>query len=282
MRRELLTLVLLLLPLTLGGAAEPQVTPAAPLRLQPAASDRSRAEGSQASPRIQPPAQTPAEWAALAPSPARTTAIIVGPKESAPGDLVILDASTSDAASFAWALPGSTKTLLPVDGGKRCVFATGAQGKYVFVLATAKGDAVAIAVHELVIGKPEPEPQPTPVPPTPNPLPDGKFKLAKLAFDNAAKVQTANRAAESKSMAKAFRSIVAAIAAGTMSTPKQILDGTAAAVESNLGASRDPWKAWGQLMAAEYQRLYEAKQLPTAADWRTAWEEVALGLEAIQ
>lgn len=221
-----------------------------------------------------------------APPAIRATAVITGPTTASPGDLVILDASTSDAAAFTWALPGSTKTILAVDGGRRCVFASGASGKYVFVLATAKADAVAIATHELTIGTPPPPPGPEPGPgPTPPPapvLPDGKFKLAARAYAEALKVATANRPAEALKMAASFRVVAASIAAGTTATPKAILDQTADAIKTNLGDRRDAWKPWGATLGAEYQRLMTAGQLSSPADWGAAWSEVADGLEAIK
>lgn len=96
------------------------------------------------------------------------TAVITAPTNVAPGDLVILDATQSDGADFEWlVLPD--KTHLPVEGGRKVVFASGAPGRYTFVLAVAKGDAVAITKHELVVGVPPGPVPPGPTPPGPNP-----------------------------------------------------------------------------------------------------------------
>ena len=104
-------------------------------------------------------------WATLAQA---ATAVIEGPTEAPPGDLVILDASKSDAVSFAWALVPKGKSFLPVDGGKRVVFASGSAGTYTFVLATATADGqVALALHVLTVGKPLPPPIDPPDPPNP-------------------------------------------------------------------------------------------------------------------
>jgi hypothetical protein len=101
-------------------------------------------------------------------------ASIKGPKTATAGDLVILDASASDATTFTWVLANSDKTFLPVDGGKRCVFSSGTPGRFVFVLIVGKveeGKSYAAETQwSVVIGGDVPTP-PNPFPPTPNPPP---------------------------------------------------------------------------------------------------------------
>jgi hypothetical protein len=108
-----------------------------------------------------------ASWAA------GPSAVIKGPKSAGPGDLVILDASGSDATSFAWVLANSDKTILPVDNGQRCVFSSGQKGVFVFVLVVAKANdkgAVETAQSQwaVSVGGDSPIP-PAPFPPTPIP-----------------------------------------------------------------------------------------------------------------
>lgn len=118
-------------------------------------------------------------------------AIVTGPKESALGDLVILDASESVGTSRLWLLAVSPvpKSFLPVDSGTRCVFATGTPGRYVFVLVVAgtgpNGNALAeMATHALDVGGPAPGPDPGPTPPpstNPYPTPVGSLLTAAKA-----------------------------------------------------------------------------------------------------
>jgi hypothetical protein len=81
-------------------------------------------------------------WLALSPLSAfglgRPWPASRGRRRRRPGDLVILDASGSDATTFTWVLANSDKTFLPVDGGKRCVFSPGRAGVFVFVLVVGK------------------------------------------------------------------------------------------------------------------------------------------------
>ena len=123
-------------------------------------------------------------------------AVIVGPKESAAGDLIILDASqSSGAVAYRWLLVNSGKTFLPIDDGLRCVFASGAAGKYIFVLVVAGTDnnqrlVVSMAEHVVAIGVvPDPDP-PGPIPPLPpDPtVPDGAYGLTKFVYSQRAKM----------------------------------------------------------------------------------------------
>lgn len=107
--------------------------------------------------------------------PAGATTIIKAPAQVSPGDLVILDASESDAKAFAWTvLPESAAgKFLAVERGTKAVFASGQPGQYTFVLATAAGDHVAVALVTVTVGVPTPQPPgPGPNPPQP-PAPAG-------------------------------------------------------------------------------------------------------------
>lgn len=101
-------------------------------------------------------------------------ALISAPATAAPGDLVILDATASNGDVFIWeSLDGIP--CLPVDGGHRCVFASGRPGAYRFLLATAgivgAKAVVATARVTVRIEAPAPPPPPTPAPTPPAPIP---------------------------------------------------------------------------------------------------------------
>ncbi len=104
-------------------------------------------------------------------------AVIEGPSQANPGDLVILDATKSAGTGHVWKLVGSKKSYLPVNGGTQCVFASGDAGVYTFVLAVADGGKASLAEHSVTVGTPPPPipvPPPTPPPdPTPPPKPPG-------------------------------------------------------------------------------------------------------------
>ncbi|MGL4464609.1 MAG: hypothetical protein ACRC1K_20850, partial [Planctomycetia bacterium] len=197
------------------------------------------------------------------------TAKIVGPVAADPGDLVVLDAGSSVGAGYAWGVVPAAKTFLPVDGGRRVVFASGKPGSFVFLLAVADGGKASLATHTVVVGPPAPPPAPGP-PPEPNGL-----GLPAVSRSAAAAVAAARRS-EAPALAAAQRSLAAAVAAGAYTTPGGILD----AWRSANRAAADPaaWSGWGSAVGAALKRLYDAGRLTKPDDWRTAFEEIAAGL----
>lgn len=85
-------------------------------------------------------------------------ATITGPKESLSGDLVILDASQSQAQKYLWKLLENDKSFLSTDGGLKCIFAAGVDEPrtFHFILVVAGtnangGPEVDIATHDLLV-----------------------------------------------------------------------------------------------------------------------------------
>lgn len=216
---------------------------------------------------------------------------ITGPTSSAPGDLVVLDATQSSGAlSYAWVLVNSSKTFLPVDAGQRIVFASATEGDYVFVLVVAgavDGRAmVSIVQHRVQITAPKPPnppgPEPTP-PPSPKPsFPDDRWGLAQIVYDAAMAVSrpTGQRAREAQSMAKAFRAVAAQVVAVPM-TVEQIRDAYSKGLADALGPAFTAWRSWGIPFGRRLGELADT-ELTDTAKWARALEDVALGLEAVQ
>ena len=205
---------------------------------------------------------------------------IEGPTKAAPGDLVILSAKAPGATNYAWILANSSKTFLPVENGTKAVFASGAQGKYIFVLSASDATGLGSVKHELIIGTPEPEPEPNPpgpIPP-PTPLPDGKYKLASFAYSEALKVPADIRKRTATNLANSFGSISAAIAAGTLTLPEKILAETLSSNQSILGPDKSAWSPWGVSLGKQLETFDAAGTLRTAADFGVAWDEVKRGL----
>lgn len=195
---------------------------------------------------------------------AQATAVIEGPTQVSPGDLVILDASQSVCDTQVWLLATGSKSFLPVDGGKRCVFASGQPGEYVFILSTARSElkqdsageytassTIAVARHTVTVAGPHPTPTPpTPVPPpeptppvvpTPVPTPAPLAGVALRAF-TAVKSITAS--------ADEVRHFAASLRAG-------------AAVEGTVEQMRSAYV--GKLMAGPFAQ----------AEVRTRWDSIA-------
>lgn len=219
-------------------------------------------------------------------------AVIDAPAKSDPGDLVILDAARSTGAkAFAWALPGSTKTFLPVDGGVRCVFACGSAGRYTFVLAVAAGDKVALATHTIEIGgapspfpnppapsPPDPGPDPAPNP-QPGPSPDAIYGLRQSVIDSY-KLVSPRPANETRLIAKNFRTTAAKIAAGTLKTPGEAVLDLRAANREFLGESVAAWYQFFLSITKSLDAI-DPQQKKPVKETRAMFVEIAAALEEI-
>lgn len=215
---------------------------------------------------------------------------ITAPAKASAGDLVVLDGSESAAEDFAWVLANADKSFLPVEGGKKCVFASGEPGLYLFVLAVSSQGKVSTALHRLEIterGGPSPSPGPNPGPtPGPGPdLPSGRFGLARFAFDAAMRevaVDAKSRRDQGIKLAESLRSIAASIAAGALTDAEAILEQTRAANNAALGVDAAGWSGWARSTAEKLETLDAESRLPTPADYAEAWRELATGLEALR
>lgn len=80
---------------------------------------------------------------------------LIAPTEVQIGELVILDASNSEAVSFIWKVIPETRDFQIIDDGRRAFFTSRRAGTYLFVVAAAKADGVDCVIHEIqVIGNP--------------------------------------------------------------------------------------------------------------------------------
>lgn len=98
---------------------------------------------------------------------------IVGPTESDPGDLIVLDASGLDADDYVWILANSDKSYFvhPKDPSI-LLFSSGTPGEYIFCLSASFDDAdsgsrAAGLKHVVVVGGTPPAPPEPPSPPNP-------------------------------------------------------------------------------------------------------------------
>lgn len=168
------------------------------------------------------------------------------------------------------------------------------EGSYTLLAYTAINNVPSQpALMQVVIGKPAPPPGPEPKPdpddpnppPPPGPLPDGKFKFAKLAYDQATKIPAASRAkagplAENyQSMADSFR---AAIAAGAAPSIQEGLSSLKERNRVTLGSDITAWGNWGVAWAEKANSHNADGSLKTAADYAEAWAETAAGLKAVR
>lgn len=144
---------------------------------------------------------------------------------------------------------------------------------------------------DLVIGGGGPTPTPTPTP-TPNPsvvIPDGQFKVGPAIYGLSMKVPVASRQKGATALAKAFRGTAATIAAGVFKDSKNpledILVKATASNRSALGEVQVPTQDWLPVITEFGDMLfdlYKSGKARTADDYKTIFNEVATGLEAVK
>jgi hypothetical protein len=206
---------------------------------------------------------------------------IEGPSSATPGDLIVLEAR-GDSEAVRWFLGNSSKTFLPVDGGKRVVFASGTPGEYRFFAVGATVDAGKISLdddtHTVVIGTPGPAPvppnptptptpvpvppEPTPTPPNPSPvIPDDAFgNVGRLTFDTVAKF---GQSARSKAPATGSLYCEAAARLAGDGDPARLFVNVSAAM---AWLKQERTATWGT-DAAEWQKFVDTIAVP----WNERW-----------
>jgi hypothetical protein len=224
-------------------------------------------------------------WWACSLAFGQATAVIEGPQQVSPGDLVILDASKSQADSLVWTLANSDKSFLQFEGGRKCVFASGAVGTYTFVLSTAKstesGNAsVAAAKFVLAVGpispinpQPLPGPTPGPGPIVPNPPQPILSSVASGARDSA--IASNRKPGESALIADDFERIASQGAGLSWTVPQMQseLKKSRLITDADINARWQPFRDWFRTQAPAMQ---------TPEKTRDVFTEIALGLRAVE
>lgn len=216
---------------------------------------------------------------------------IIGPTGGQPGDILLLDATQSVAEHFDWQvtpkLPEGRPTILPIEGGKKCLV-TSVPGAYTVFLAASNPEGVKIVEWGINVGgdptPPTPGP-PTPTPPIPTPpTPDnGKFGLAADVAKWAATVSGPARVDDAHKLAGAFEAAAAEIVAGQETQPQQFLAvlmrHNSAAITKDRQAA---WAAFSDAFVAKVTELYKAGKLVARDDWATLFREISAGLAAVR
>lgn len=128
-------------------------------------------------------------------------------------------------------------------------------------------------------GEPEPGPGPGPQPKPDDPtFDDGKYKLAKFAYDNAPQ----GRSQDAKALAASFRGIATQIGAGALKDPEAILKATKDANAKALGQQGSAWESWFVALQDKLFELSESGTLSSPEDFRTAWVELTAGLDKVK
>lgn len=231
-------------------------------------------------------------------APPRAT--VTGPTGGMPGDILVLDASASNADFYAWnvtpELPDDRPTILPLDEGEKCLVCS-VPGVYTVILAVSNPEGIDQIKWTVTVGNgptppvpppvpPGPEPPPNPVPPNPpEPEPDlpvGVYDISRFARDGVANVSSPTKTTEAHALAAAFTGIAARIAAGTLTNPRLILAALLQANNDALGASMPLWVQYGTALGKRIEGLVKAGRVASPEEWATLMREIALGLAAVK
>lgn len=121
-----------------------------------------------------------------------------------------------------------------------------------------------------------PDPTPTPVNPIKPVLPDGKFGLAKFAYDTTVVTVAKDSLGQAKGLAAAYRGVASD---KSLQTPTDVLK--AAKTKASAVTDASKWDAFGVALQDKLYALYEAKSLKVAQDFKDALVEIAQGLEQV-
>ena len=123
---------------------------------------------------------------------------------------------------------------------------------------------------------PTPPPGPNP-PPNPPPVPDGRFGVAKIAYQAAREV---NRPSEAAALAEAFDNAAAQVRAGLSGTLAIIKACQTEINQAIPAASKPAWESAKNALNGAVRNLYGDGKLAADNDWADAFAEIATGLKA--
>lgn len=186
--------------------------------------------------------------------------VLTTPPAAKVGELVRLDASKSNAASYKWLAP--TGDFEVIDGGCKAVFSAREPGTYTFTLAVALDGTVDVVTFQIKVEGPLQPPQ------TDNlgewvtywkasmDLPKDKVEALAISFDRVALQMT------------------------TLAKPEVIIQETAKANREALGADLDKFVPLLQKIQTALQKMAQSGQLTTPEQHAVVWQDIARGLRS--
>lgn len=216
-------------------------------------------------------------------------AVITGPTEGVPGDLIELDSSESIGSKLKWYVEplrfADGKPTFKISKDGTTVQLATRSGSYRVELIVSNEEGPDRAIWNVTIGGGSPPPPPPPFNPDPPPLPAGRFGLANFVRSQILANVPKEKRGPAATFSGVFSSVSAQIAAGTIPTPAAAM---AKAKAMNQQSVSDPavynfWKtAVNDALAAKLTSLITANAVSRTNmdDWKDAFAEIATGYAA--
>ena len=182
------------------------------------------------------------------------------PDECEVGELVRLDARTSEVDSIVWKIIPATDDMEIVDDGKRCFFSSRAPGVYTIILAGAKGGEAFLEHRTLTVaGGVE------------VPVSDLTAKVKRWLYG----VGVADRSDKLRQMANVYRTMAAS------DTPlDEMMKATALGNRAVLGDDFEPWVPFFEKQEKYFEQLESEGGFKDRASYNRSWIELAKAYEA--
>lgn len=210
------------------------------------------------------------------PPPDSSLVVLLAPDTVKPGDLAVLDASSTEADSFAWqVVPDCGSNFMVIDDGRRAVFTSGKPGEYLFIIAVAKGGKVGTLAHKITVEGQAPTPSPAP----PQPSDNIEAKVAQWCAD----VKSPTLRDDALKLSQSFASLSALIETSAKSTPMsaaEIVEATKVSNRSALGSNYSHWEPFFTHLQSELVRLAADGKLADAEAHAKVWREIGVGLQS--
>ena len=211
--------------------------------------------------------------------PTEPLAVIVGPTSTPAGELVEFDAGESTGAGYDWLVTGPSNCdgrWKVYEGGQILIFASPEPGEYRIVLSVALDNLSDLTAIVLQNGT-GPDPPVPPVPPDP-PVSPLSAKVTKWVIET---VPVASRP-KANPLAQIYREASAGITTGRLTTAEDAMAFVVVGSRKQFGSDRSAWLPWAANVKAELDSLWDAGKLKDVKAYTGVFDDIALGLEAVQ
>lgn len=190
------------------------------------------------------------------------------PKTARIGQLVVVDASASNAASLKWKVVPENPNVLIIENGRKLVFSAERPGPYDFYVAGALGDSVDLTSITITIDGV--------VPPNPGPVGiEAKIReWLKLVKSDTWEV-------EAKKLSDSFRGVSSQVSAGVIRSPEDVIKATTVSNRSALGSASPSWKEFGEELRKHLNTESQAGRLADMDAHAKLWMQIGNILEKV-